>query len=150
MDYIGNLECIGSLLPFGTYANLEMPDDIGHLIEHPSLKTWTIDIRGRVMISQVGLLDPVAESCWIFNGPHPDNNWQRISYQHNVNLREFLDLYKPWMPNYAVSLVQPALYTAGVILKEISRGVFIRVATFWIHSRHPPVVQTRSVDWIVL
>lgn len=144
------MESIGSLLPFGRHANLEMPEDIGYMIEHPSLKTWKIDVQGRVKMSQVGLLDPTIESCWIFNGPDPDHGWRRISYQHNVNLREFLNSYTPWMPNYAISLVQPVLYTGGIILKEVSHGVFIRVATFWIHSRQPLIVQPRLVDWTVL
>lgn len=127
-------ECIGSLLPFGSHVNLVMPGDIGHLIEHDSLKTWTIDVRGRVKMSQVGLLGPDVESCWVFNGPNPDDDWQHISLQYDVNLREYLDSYKPWMPNYAVTLVKPLLYTAGIILKEISQGVLIRIATFWIRS----------------
>jgi len=40
-----------------------------------------------------------------------------------MNLREFLNSYKPWMPNYAVSLVQLVLYTGGNILKEISQSL---------------------------
>jgi hypothetical protein len=56
-----------------------MPGDISHLIEHDSLKTWMIDAT----MSQVGLLDAAAESCWAFNSPNLDDDWPRIS---DVNL----------------------------------------------------------------
>jgi hypothetical protein len=59
-----------------------------------SLKAW-IDVRGRVKMSRVGLLDADAESCWTFNCPNPDYDWQHISYRHEVNLRENPDSYEP-------------------------------------------------------
>ena len=93
-------------------------------------------------------MEPVDERCHKLVAPYQGNNWSDIEYRIDVSLRDLLDSYKPWMPNYRLAL--PKLETFGIILKEISDGVLLKVGTFWIQSEKLPSVQTLLVDWIVL
>ena len=76
---------------------------------------------------------------------------ERVEILNSINLHEWIRSYKPQMPNYAVCLLHSQISTRGIILKEIRKGVLIKIGSYWqMESPKGITSETRQVDWLVL
>lgn len=161
MTYTGQLEPMGSLLPFGLSAHtLDLKLDVASAsaASHPAVKSWIIEESGCVRISEAGIVTSTVsenlfgESCKII-GPLPEDRWRRIGTRNGINLDDWVRSYKPEMRNFAVCTVYNSIFISGIILKEVGPGVFIRVAMFSAFAptgRTLMVPQSQQVNWLVL
>jgi hypothetical protein len=131
--YSGNLEELGSMLPFGWGAkNFAYPPRLlTSMAEHPSVSNWKIETSGMVRIAQVGLVSSSTgtyESSMkcILAAPSQESGWKYVEVQ-NTDLHKWCQQYNPQTPNWAVCLSHSAMATCGIVLKEIRSGVLIKV-----------------------
>jgi hypothetical protein len=159
----GQLPAVGSLLPFGgTFLNMLREEEImNNMMEHPALDGWILEESGAVRISQVGMIrsENIANDHTYLIGPTRQSNWTKISIQEDICLHQWLRSCKPEMPNFAVCIVESTplreelgfdFITFGIVLKELRPGIFLRIAQFQMKTDTRPVVESRSVEWLVL
>ena len=152
--YLGELEVLGSMLPFGWGAENLAFESSSHMVEHSSVKTWLIEKSGTVRMTQVGLVSSSKETyetsmnC-ILAAPSQDSGWKKVEVR-NVNLHEWIRLYNPQMPNFAVCLLHSRIASRGIVLKEVRNGVFIKVGCYWQMEAPQTVPLDIQVDWLVL
>ena len=147
-QYVGELDPVGSLLPFGAGGG-STALVLDH-VEHPSVEDWIINETGSVNIAKACIVASVGNES-LFNDRYCYIAGAGVERQSG-NLNDWISNYKPHMPNYAVcTLYGQDFDVRGVLLKEIRRGVFVKVGYFQgeaSSSFNPGKVQ--SVQWLVL
>ena len=152
--YSGELEVLGSMLPFGWGAQNLAYESSSHMAEHSSVKTWLIEKSGMVRINEVSLASS-SEATYdtpmncILAVPSQESGWKKVDVR-NMNLHEWIRLYNPHMPNYAVCMLYSPIATRGIVLKEVRPGILIKVGCYW-QMESPRAAPLESiVEWLVL
>jgi hypothetical protein len=155
----GEPEAVGSLLPLSNVA-LTLPSNYFLCFdetENCALKSWSIEISGAVRIPEAAIVarsfDPAPFGTMKCSILAPSLSSDRITTAHNVNLHDWIHTYRPQLPNYAVLCTQQSPYpTCGVILKEIRRGVLLKIGIFispeTTHDQQ--LIKIEKVEWLVL
>ena len=157
----GKFEDLGSLLPIGPGAHSVAweVESIRHMVEHPTLKTWTIEPTGRVHIRQAGIVSssfpssprPVEPLRCTIAAPSVTGDENRVKLHHDADLHEWTRLYKPWSANIAVCLSHSSLATRGILLKEMEGGIMLKVGSYWQFEQPGcEMPKTQDVDWSVM
>lgn len=153
-------EELGSLLPFGPGAHtlaFEV-DSNPHMLEHPALKTWTIENTGCVRVKQAGIVSssltneaPSGQLRCILAAPSAEGDENKLIIQQDANLHEWIRSYKPFSPNFAVCLLHSSLATRGILLKQMEPGILLKIGSYW--QFEPPgyeMPEIQDVDWLVM
>jgi Heterokaryon incompatibility protein (HET) len=153
-------EELGSLLPFGPGAHTVAweVESNPHMLEHPALKTWTIENSGCVHIKKAGVISSSLTNgarggqlrC-ILAAPSAEGDENKLTVQQDADLHEWIRSYKPYSPNFAVCLLHSSLASRGILLKQMEPGILLKVGNYWQYE--PPgyeMPEIQEVDWLVM
>lgn len=162
-QYAGGTDnmCVGSMLPFGLkmsgtpiyYFNVgfqtgKTPDTC--------VDTWVIEPTGAVRVEHVVIISSSMEessgelSSAIY-APVVGESTGMVELQESVDLHAWVRAYEPSYPNYAVSLFAASVGSVGVLLKELSPNVLVKVGIYYLNASHNFVLpNTRRVKWLVI
>jgi hypothetical protein len=147
------------MLPFGWGAqNLSFDLDFNsHMTEDETVKNWAIETSGSVRMPAARIVssseDPLPDeqmNC-ILVVPTTASQWENVGILNSTDLHHWIRSNRPETPNYAVCLLHSPISTRGVILKEVRKGILIKIGNYWqMESSKKQIGETRKVDWLIL
>lgn len=149
---------IGSMLPFGSrmpifYFNLGFESGV---IPHPSIETWMIESTGAVRVENVVIIsssmeESSGELLSAIYAPVVGESTGMVELQEHVDLHVWVKAYEPSHANYAVSLFASSIGSIGVLLKELTPNVLVKVGIYYLNaSRNWALPDTRHVKWLII
>lgn len=152
-------EEVGSLLPFGPGAHtlaFDIEQNL-HMTEHPAVESWCIGNCGYVRIRSAGIVSSTGENqaklplrC-IVAAPCPRGNQNRLVVHQSIDIHDWVNSYKPDLPNFAVCLFYSPLASQGILLRQIEPGILLKIGSYWqMESPKYAMPESQVVDWLVI
>lgn len=155
----GTVFPVGSMLPFGPGQPKhyqEVTWDSG-MLPHETTTTWVVESTGCVCIPQAVVVSSAALASAedrqelpsaIFA---PNTGPLASPYVQQMDLHEWVKMTRPEFANYALCLFASPLGSTGILLKELSLGLLVKVGTYFQSITHGNRLPRPSqLDWLVL
>jgi hypothetical protein len=128
------------------------------MLEHPAVKTWTIENTGCIRVEQAGIVSSSMTKetqsgqfrCMLCHAL----GWRgrkQSDHSKDADLHDWVRSYKPYSPNIAVCLLHSSLASRGILLKQVEPGILLKVGSYWqFEPSGQGMPETQAVDWLVM
>ena len=155
----GTASPVGSMLPFGPGQpkHYQEVDWDSGMLPHETTTTWVVESTGCVSIPWAvvvssAVLASAEDRQDLPSAIFATNAGPLASpYVQQMDLHDWVQMTGPELANYALCLFTSPLGSTGILLKEVSPGLLVKVGTYFQNITHGNRLPSSSqLDWRVL